>query len=89
MSLDKPKYDVAISFLSRDEPTAAALHEHLSEGLEVFFYPRSQEDLAGTNGLESMKEPFADNSRVSYYFGSLGDKLLGQGWNKTQLQSAV
>lgn len=25
----------------------------------------SQEDLAGTNGLESMKEPFADNSRVN------------------------
>ena len=65
MSLDKPKYDVAISFHSKDEPTAAALHEHLSEGLEVFFYPRSQEDLAGTNGLESMKEPFADNSRVN------------------------
>jgi hypothetical protein len=48
-----------------NEPTAAALYEHLSEGLEVFFYPRSQEDLAGTNGLESMKEPFADNSRVN------------------------
>jgi hypothetical protein len=32
---------------------------------EVFFYPRSQEDLGGTNGLESMKEPFADNSRVN------------------------
>jgi hypothetical protein len=52
MSLDKPKYDAAISFLSKDEPTAAALHEHLSEGLEVFFYPRSQEDLAGPIGVD-------------------------------------
>jgi hypothetical protein len=35
-----------------------------------------------------MKEPLILVS-MSYCFGSLGDKLLGQGWNKTQLQSAV
>jgi hypothetical protein len=60
----KPKYDVAISFLSKDEPTAAALHGRLSEGLEVFFYPRNQEELAGTDGLESMRKPFLEDSRI-------------------------
>jgi hypothetical protein len=59
-----PKYDVAISFLSADEATAAALHSSLSVGLEVFFYPRRQEELAGTNGLESMRAPFLSESRI-------------------------
>ena len=59
-----PKHDVAISFLSADEPIAAALFRALSEGLNVFFYPRSQEDLAGTDGMETMRAPFFEDSRV-------------------------
>ena len=51
-------YDVAISFLARDEPTAAELYSKLSDGLNVFFFPRNQEDLAGSDGLESMRTPF-------------------------------
>jgi hypothetical protein len=39
MPIENPKYDVAISFLSRDEAIAAAIHQKLSEGLKVFFYP--------------------------------------------------
>jgi hypothetical protein len=27
-------------------------------GLKVFFYPHKQEEFIGTNGLESMREPF-------------------------------
>jgi hypothetical protein len=65
MSLANPKYDVAISFLSQDEPIAAALRDRLTEGLAVFFYPRCQEELAGTDGLESMRMPFTDESRVN------------------------
>ncbi len=53
-----PKYDVAISFLARDEQTARAFADKLGEGLNVFFFPRSQEQLASTNGLVSMREPF-------------------------------
>jgi hypothetical protein len=53
MPIDNPKYDVAISFLSKDSHTAAALNDRLSEGLNVFFFPRRQEELAGTEGLES------------------------------------
>jgi hypothetical protein len=58
------KYDVAISFLSADEAIAAKLYRLLGDGLEVFFYPRNQEDLAGTNGLETMRTPFLQASRL-------------------------
>jgi hypothetical protein len=65
----EPQYDVAISFLSADESIAAAVCNRLSEGLKVFFYPRSQEALAGTDGLESMREPFLpEHSRVVVVF---------------------
>jgi hypothetical protein len=43
MPIDNPKNDVAISFLSEDQTTAAAIYSKLSEGLKVFFYPRNQE----------------------------------------------
>jgi len=64
MAITQPKYDVAISFLSKDESIAGELNDKLSEGLEVFFYPRKQEVLAGTDGLESMRMPFLEDSRV-------------------------
>lgn len=58
------QYDVAISFLMQDEALASAINDRLSEGLRVFFFPRKQEDLAGTDGMESMREPFLE-SRIS------------------------
>ena len=61
---DHPKFDVAISFLVKDEPIAAALYRALSETLNVFFFSRKQEELAGTDGMESMRGPFLDGSRV-------------------------
>jgi hypothetical protein len=58
-SLAGPMYDVAISFLAADQPTAAALADQLeASGLEVFFFPHNQEELAGTNGMETMRAPF-------------------------------
>jgi hypothetical protein len=76
MKSDEPQYDVAISFLSRDEPTAAALRDRLSDGLSVFFYPRNQEQLAGTDGLETMRTPFLSDSRVVVV-------LYREPWGKT------
>jgi hypothetical protein len=70
------KYDVAISFLSADEPIAAALYDTLSDGLDVFFYPRRQEELAGTDGMESMRAPFYEESRVVVV-------LYREPWGKT------
>jgi hypothetical protein len=45
------RYDVAISFLSQDEPLAQSLYEELSKNLLVFVYSKKQEQLAGTDGL--------------------------------------
>jgi hypothetical protein len=64
MAITQPKYDVALSFLSADESIAAAFYNALSAGLEIFFFPRKQEALAGTDGLESMRTPFLEDSRV-------------------------
>jgi len=72
-----PKFDVAISFLGKDEPTAAALYRELSQSLNVFFFPRRQEDLAGTDGLESMRKPFLEDSRVMVV-------LYREQWGKTR-----
>ncbi len=76
MPIDSPKYDVALSFLTSDQATAAALYRQLSEGLSVFFYPRNQEELAGTDGLESMRTPFLSESRVMVV-------LYRERWSKT------
>jgi hypothetical protein len=76
MPIDNPQYDVAISFLSKDEPIATAIHQNLTEGLKVFFFPRNQEELAGTDGLESMRTPFFDDSRVMVV-------LYREPWGKT------
>lgn len=64
MSIENPAYDVAISFLVKDESTAAEMNRLLSQGLRVFFFPHKQAELAGTNGLESMRTPFLSDSRV-------------------------
>ena len=65
MPPQEPIYDVAISFLVQDLSLAQALHDKLSEGLNVFFFPHNQEELAGTDGLESMREPFVHQSRLN------------------------
>jgi hypothetical protein len=59
------KYDVALSFLMQDIQLASALEKRLSHGLKVFFFPRNQEELAGTDGLESMRRPFCEESRLN------------------------
>jgi len=75
--MTEPKYDVAISFLTADEPIAAALEKELARaGLKVFFYPRKQEELAGKNGLEAMRLPFIDESRIVVV-------LFREKWGKT------
>lgn len=76
MPIENPKYDVALSFLSKDESIASAVHQKLAEGLEVFFFPRKQDALAGTDGLESMRRPFFDDSRLMVI-------LYRKPWGKT------
>jgi hypothetical protein len=64
-SESKERYDVAISFLVQDIALAQELYDKLSQGLNVFFFPHNQEELAGTDGLESMREPFFNQSRLN------------------------
>lgn len=69
-------YDVAISFLSKDEPLAVKIHAELSKHLNVFIYSKRQEELAGTDGLESFREVFLSKARLVVV-------LYRDGWGKT------
>jgi len=56
--------DVAISFLARDEPLALDLRDRLRETLDVFVYSKEQEQLAGTDGLETLRDAFRTQARL-------------------------
>lgn len=73
---DDFKYDVAVSFLHRDEPLALHVCARLQESLSAFVYSKKQENLAGTNGLESFREAFLTESRVVVV-------LFRKGWGET------
>lgn len=75
--LNDPKYDVAISFLAADEAVAAELNRQLSKTMNVFFFPGRQEELAGTDGMESMRKPFYEDSRLMVV-------LFREPWGKTR-----
>jgi hypothetical protein len=70
-------YDVAISFLSNDEPLAVRIGNELSENLRVFVYSKRQEELAGTDGLESFRKTFFSDSTLIVV-------LYREGWGKTR-----
>jgi hypothetical protein len=62
---DSKKWDVAISFLIQDISIAEALYTELSKGLKVFFSPRRQEEIAGTDGMEIFRMTFLNDSRLN------------------------
>jgi TIR domain len=70
-------HDAAISFLAADEGIAGAIASALeASGLNVFFFPKKQEELAGSDGLDSMREPFL-KARVAV-------ALYREPWGKTK-----
>jgi hypothetical protein len=91
-----PSHDVAISFLVRDQDLARSIRDDLkAAGLEVFFFPHKQEELAGTNGMETMRAPFLD-ARVNVVLfrkpwgetpwtrvedGAISDRCWKGGWS--------
>jgi hypothetical protein len=91
----EPKHDVAISFLVKNEPIARELTVRLEGALDVFYFPRKQEELAGTDGLESMREPFMDSRVAVVIFDdpwgatpwtrveetAIKERCLDQGWD--------
>jgi hypothetical protein len=68
-------YDVAISFLFRDEPLARQLADLLSPA-NVFVYSKRQETLAGNNGAEEFRDTFRNKTRVVVV-------LYRPGWGQT------
>jgi hypothetical protein len=81
----EPIYDVAVSFMAADETTAEAIASALeASGLKVFFFPRKQEELAGSDGLASMREPFLKVVWPSCCIVSRGAKQSGRESRKPQ-----
>lgn len=76
MAEQEQDIDVAISFVSEDLGFASELRDRLGDSLNVFLYTRRQEELAGTNGLESLRDVFNRRARLVVI-------LLGQRWGKT------
>ena len=68
--------DVAISFLNKDLDLAIELRDLLSDSLDVFVYTHRQEELAGTDGLESFRAPFRYRARLVVI-------LYREGWGQT------
>ena len=71
------EYDVAISFLSRDEGLARELGDLLSSSLRVFLYTHRQPEIAGTDGLVTFRSTFRELSRLVVV-------LYRDGWGDTQ-----
>lgn len=76
------EYDVAISFLSRDEGLARELRDHLSPTLRVFLYTHRQQEIAGTDGLVTFRNTFRDISRLAVV-------LFRTGWGETSWMSVL
>jgi hypothetical protein len=70
-------YDVAISFLSRDESLAIKISNELVQNLRVFVYSKRQEELAGTDGLDSFRKAFGADSKLVVV-------LYRDDWGKTK-----
>jgi hypothetical protein len=58
------KYDVAFSFMSRDEAFAQEINDALQDRYQTFLYSERQKELAGTDGEETFKKVFAKEARI-------------------------
>jgi len=58
------KYEVAFSFLTRDESLAQCLNDLLQERMSTFIYPERQRELAGKDGELELKKAFGSDSRL-------------------------
>ena len=58
------KYDVAFSFLAKDEALATELNDLLADRLRPFLYSKKQGEIAGTDGEETFNGVFGQESRM-------------------------
>ena len=70
------EYDVAISFLAKDDGLARHLRDLLASGLHVFEFTSRQTEVAGTDGLVTFKKIFRDAARLVVV-------LYRDGWGDT------
>src|SRR6266542_4998174 len=61
--MDK-EFEIAFSFLTRDEPLAVRLNNHFKERYNTFIYLDVQDQLAGVNAIEKFTSIFKNQSRV-------------------------
>lgn len=96
MSDKQYKYDLAISFLHQDEPLALDLHTKLNLNFNVFVYSKKQEEIAGSDGIETFRKAFRSESRIVVVLyrdgwgktpwtrieeGAITDRFLKEGWD--------
>jgi hypothetical protein len=90
MNQDQYKYEVAFSFLARDETLATELNDLLQDRLSTFLYSKRQEELAGTDGEKTFNDVFGKQARNDGYdfviFVPLEEPASAPKWlPKTQL----
>ncbi len=70
------KYDVAFSFLAKDESLATELNDLLQDRLKTFLYSERQKEIAGKDGEEAFGKVFGEEARVVAI-------LYRSGWGET------
>ena len=72
----KYKYEIAFSFLAKDEPLAYELNDLISDRVNTFIYSKRQEELAGTDGELTFNKVFSGEARIVVV-------LYRDGWGQT------
>lgn len=65
MSEAKAHYDIALSFCHEDLSVALAIGERLGDAFRIFVYAKRQDDVAGTDGLESFRDIFRNRCTLA------------------------
>jgi len=76
MSKQTFKYEVAFSFLSKDEDLAIQINNLLKDRLTTFIYPEKQKKLAGKDGEKIFNQVFGSDARIVFV-------LYRKDWGKT------
>ena len=72
----KFKYEIAFSFLQKDEAIAYQINDLIQDRIESFIYSKRQEELGGTDGEKKFNDVFFKESRVVVL-------LYRNGWGST------
>jgi len=70
-------FDVAFSFLQRDEPLALQLNDRLQDRVKTFIYTEQQKVVAGTDGEETFHRVFGKEARIVVV-------LFRKGWGESR-----